>query len=800
MQNRRLWVFRLITFILLPLLLLAGLEGTLRLIAPGHSTDFTTRTVVDGVAVRRENARFAWQFFPAGIAREPLAISFPDEKPESAYRIFVLGGSSAQGDPEPTYGFSRILGLMLERRYPGVHFELINTAMTAINSHVVYPIAQEVAGLQADLFVIYLGNNEVVGPYGAGTVFAPLLPSLPFIRFLMSVKASHIGQNLARLLQRLGPEEAGGAERWRGMAMFLDRQVRADDPGMEKVYSHFRANLEDTLDVIRSGGAEAMVSTVATNLRDSAPFASQHRDHSSERDLAKWDEFHAKGVALAEAGRYPEACAQLLAAEKLDDTHAGLQFLLGRCHGEMGESREALRRYRLAQELDTLRFRADSGINRIIRETAADRADEGVFLVDAAKEMEARSANGIPGGDLFYEHVHMNFRGNYLLAKSLFQQLERILPSEVVRFRDEDGDLPTFEESMRALALTGYDRHRIAAEVLDRLGRPPFTNQLNHDEVMEQAQRREAELRRFTTPDGLLEARREYEQALRGRGEDPWLHHNFAMLLYAAGSFEAAAEQLRIFLAFFPQHAVARERLLAALIQMGRFEEAADSSREALRIDPDSNAAKYALAVSYSKLGKEEEAIAFYRSLLRDDPERAPDIYNELGQLYFRKARHAEAIEAFKAGIGAADDAGRGDRPDMAFNLGVAFKREGRTEAATRAFSEAISGYRKRIQKNPRSATLHLGLGSVYVEMRNFVKAAESFRMAIESKPADLQAHLNLARSLEAQGHLREAQEALRAGEDRMLLLGERESAGALQRYRGALQARTDQRVRGTSR
>jgi tetratricopeptide (TPR) repeat protein len=626
MQNRRLWVFRLITFIGVPLLLLAGLEGALRFIAPGHPTDFTTRVVVDGVAARRENARFAWQFFPAGIAREPLTISFPEEKPERAYRIFVLGGSSAQGDPEPTYGFSRILGLMLERRYPGVDFEIINTAMTAINSHVVYPIAREVAGFQGDLFVIYLGNNEVVGPYGAGTVFAPLLPSLPFIRFLIFVKASHIGQNLTRLLQWLGPEEAGGAERWHGMAMFLDRQVRADDPGMEKVYSHFRGNLEDTLNVIRRGGAEVLVSTVATNLRDSAPFASQNRDGSSEGDLAKWNEFHAKGVALLEAGRTAEASAQLLAAEKLDDTHAGLQFLLGRCHWELGESREALRRYRLAQELDTLRFRADGRINRIIRETAADRADEGIFLVDAAKEMEAGSSNGIPGGDLFYEHVHMNFRGNYLLAKSLFQQIEQILPSEVARFREEDGDLPTFEESMHALALTGFDRHRIAAEVLDRLGRPPFTNQLNHDEVMEQAQRREAELRSFTTPEGLLAARREYEQALQRRGEDPWLRHNFAMLLYGAGRFEAAAEQLRIVLASFPQHAVARERLLASLIQMGRFEEALLASREALRIAPEFNAAKYALAVSYSKLGKEDEAIARYRSLFWEDPERSPDI------------------------------------------------------------------------------------------------------------------------------------------------------------------------------
>ena len=624
-------------------------------------------------------------------------------------------------------------------------------------------------------------------------------PSLPFIRFLMSSKASHIGQNLARLVRRLRPE-AGRAERWHGMEMFLDRQVRADDPGMEKVYSHFRVNLEDTLDVIGRGGAKAVVSTVATNLRDSAPFASQHRDLFSERDLAKWDELHAKGVALAEAGRYAEASAHLLEAEKLDDTHAGLQFLLGRCHWEMGDSREAMRRYRLARELDTLRFRADSRINQIIRETAADRAEEGIFLVDAAREMEARSARGIPGSDLFHEHVHMNFRGNYLLAKSVFQQIEEILPSEMARSRAEDGRLPTFEESMRGLALTGFDRHRIAAEVLDRLGRPPFTNQLNHEEAMEQAQRREAELRRFTTPDGLLEARREYEQALQGRGDDPWLHHNFAMLLYQAGSFEATAEQLRIFLASFPQHAVARERLLASLIQMGRFGEAVDRSREALRIDPDFDAAKYTMAVSYSKLGKHGEAIAIYRGLLRDDPDRVPDIYNELGQLYVQKARHAEAIEAFEAGIRAADEAGRGDRPDMEYNLGVVLKREGRTESANRAFSEAISGYRKRIRENPRSVRLHLALGSVYVEMREFSKAAESFRLAVASNPADLQAHLNLARSLEAQGRLREAQEVLRKGEDDMLLLEQRESARALQRYRGALKARAGERVRGTSR
>ena len=43
--------------------------------------------------------------------------------------------------------------------------------MTAINSHVILPIARECARRDGDLWIIYMGNNEMVGPFGAGTVF-----------------------------------------------------------------------------------------------------------------------------------------------------------------------------------------------------------------------------------------------------------------------------------------------------------------------------------------------------------------------------------------------------------------------------------------------------------------------------------------------------------------------------------------------------------------------------------------------------------------------------------------------------
>jgi len=792
MNNRRLWIFRIITFILVPALLLGILEAGFRLLAPGYSTDFISKTVVDGVTVYRANDKFSWQFFPPEIAREPLEFAFPAEKAVNTYRIFVLGGSAAQGDPEPSYGFSRILELMLEHRYPDVRFEVVNTAVTAINSHVVYQIAREMAPLRADLFILYLGNNEVVGPYGAGTVFSPISPSLTFIRSAILLRSSRIGQNLARVSRLLQPEQ-DKMKKWRGMEMFLDQQVRAGDPGMDKVYSHFRANLEDILTLIRRAAAKAIVSTVGTNLRGSAPFASQHRQSFSEQEKNRWDELYQKGMNLAGAGRCGEASAPLLEAEKIDGAYADLQFLLGRCHAEMGEHREAMRRYRLARDLDTLRFRADTRINQIIGEVAANRVSEGIFLVDAARDFEAASVNGIPGGDQFYDHVHMTFEGNYLLAKALFQQIEKILPLEIEVADEGSGRLLTLEESVLGLALTGFDRHRISVEVLQRLAKPPSTNQLDHQEEMERARRKEEELRRaYTTPDALLEARRQYQRALQETKGDPWLNYNFAMLHYASGDFEAAAEQLRIFLASLPHHPVARERLLASLIQLGRFDEAVDRCQEALRIDPDFHAAKYTLAFAYSKSGKGEKATAVYRELLRADPDRAPDVYNQLGQLHVQQEQYAEAIEAFREGIKAGVDSGEGIRPDLTYNLGVALRRDGQIEEAAEAFSRAVSGYLEKIQKNPRSGRLYFALASVYAEMREFQSATHYFRMAVVSDPADLQAQMHLARSLEVQGRLDEAMEALNAGVEEMLRLDRQDSARTLQRYRDALESKRD--------
>ncbi len=143
MTRRRVWLFRLLSATLAPLLFLCLLEGGLRLFGYGYPTDFFLP--ISGRSAWTTNQRFGWQFFPPAIARWPEVCELPFAKDEDTCRIFIVGESAAEGVPEPAFAFGRMLEAMLRQRYPGVRFEVVNAAMTAINSSVIVPIARQCA-------------------------------------------------------------------------------------------------------------------------------------------------------------------------------------------------------------------------------------------------------------------------------------------------------------------------------------------------------------------------------------------------------------------------------------------------------------------------------------------------------------------------------------------------------------------------------------------------------------------------------------------------------------------------------
>jgi tetratricopeptide (TPR) repeat protein len=509
--------------------LLAALEGALRLFGVGFTTDLTTPCTLQGQPAACYNLFFPAPFFPPGMIKTPQAYAIPADKPANTYRIFVLGESAAMGDPDPAYAFSRYLEVMLRQRYPAMKFEVVNTGSVAINSHVLLPLAEGLAKQKPDLFIIYSGNNEVVGPYGPGTALTSGGMSIPLIRAGIFMRSTRLGQ----LLTQIGAQK----KEWGGMEMFLDKQVPASSPLMAHVYENYGRNLRDTVAVARAAGARVIVSTVATNVRDCAPFASMHREGLKLEDLELWNALVKQGSDSENARDFAAALKAYAAAVKLDDQYAELEFRIARVLWMQGDYPGAKQHFLRARDLDTLRFRADSRINEINRSAAETT---GAEVVDTEEIFSRQSPNGVIGSDLIYEHVHMTPLGNYLLARAIFLEIASKMPVVAPPAAQADDGVLQEADCEKLLAFTPHDRTRIANEMLQRLQKPPFTNQVNHsDQLLRLAMQAEV-------PDeNPADTSAEYRWAIARNPSDRILRYNYGLFLFGYDR-NAAVAQLRL--------------------------------------------------------------------------------------------------------------------------------------------------------------------------------------------------------------------------------------------------------------
>jgi tetratricopeptide (TPR) repeat protein len=468
----RIWLYRLIAAVGIPAALLLALEGCLRLSGYGRPATFLIPDSRPGFV--RTNPDFLASFMPGSFDLRPLNFRVAIRKPPNSMRVVVLGESAAQGIPVPSFGFAAQLRAQLRARYPGREIEVINTGIVAINSHVVYQVARELAGYSPDLFVVYMGNNEVVGPYGPGCAYLSEMPPLWVIRLSVFVKSTRTGQLAASLVGRLGARHGAPAE-WGGMAMFANNAVAGDDPRLDAVYGNFRQNLRDIVRVARGSGAETILCTVVSNLRDCAPLLSMHRAGMTPEDLEHWRLSFSRGRIEWLLGKTDRAAADLKDALRMDPQYADTAFMLGSIEMAGGESTDARIHFIEAEHWDALRFRPDARINQIIRETAAESAS-GVRLVDAATDLgsDARSTVEPAGRNVLFEHVHLDWNGNYRLARSIAEA-----------FSPADGGKSAWLDSAACSAAVGYTRHgrlSVLQKIATIVQNPPFTNQLTYPE------------------------------------------------------------------------------------------------------------------------------------------------------------------------------------------------------------------------------------------------------------------------------------------------------------------------------
>lgn len=724
LSRRKAWCFRIIALLGAPLFLLGMVELILRLAGFGYPTAFLLPSENHGEKTWVQNNQFGWRFFGAQMARLPHPISISQHKAPGTIRVFVFGESAAFGDPKSRFGFPRMLQAILELRHPGVKFEVVNAAMTAINSHTIVPIARDCASASGDVWVVYMGNNEVVGPFGAGTVFGPQSLSLPVIRTSLNLKATRTGQLFDSLAGVFRPPPPSKSE-WGGMAMFLDQRIRPNDPRMANVYRNFERNLADIIEAGHKCGAGIVISTVAVNLKDCAPFASLHRPDLSANQLGDWDAAVKRGAAAEEAGDWQTAWSSFHQAAALDDTFAELRFRLGRCALALHEPEEANKQFTAARDLDALRFRCDTQLNEIIRRASVNRDRDRILFADAERAFAEASPDGLPGSDLFYEHVHLTFRGNYLLATTIARQVEQLLPAAAT---SAPHPWPEISECAARLAWTGQADQLALSEILGRLADAPFTWQFNHAEQVRHLSELSRRLGPPDSPGTLRDARTSCESALARFPDDALLHQQLAELKQAAGDHPGAAEEAQRSLDLLPSNPEARSLLGLELAQQQKYEQASSAFREVFRLNFEDVWARQNFAICLQKLGRKEEAIGAFKQALAIKP-RFGLGWLGLGQLYEKMGKTNEAAGCYQKAL-----ANPIHRADELTTLA-------RFCQSRKWFAAAGTNYLEAIKLSPSDANLRVEAGQLLATSGRHAEAAECFAEACQLSPNWGEAH-----------------------------------------------------------
>ena len=745
-RGARLWFFRLAAAVLIPALFLLTVELGMRLASYGYATAFIV-PVAGRDDVVTTNPRFGWRFFPRLLARSPVPLEIPEER-HDAFRIFVTGGSAARGTPDSAYAFGRMLEVLLEQAYPDSRFEVHNAAMTAINSHVVREVVRDCAAQGSDLFVVYLGNNEVVGPYGAGTVFGEFSPNLAAIRAALALKSTRFGQGLEAAL--------GGAHRdnrqaeWRGMEMFLEQRVAADDPRLEEVYEHFRRNLVDIVRTAHRNRAQTLLVTVATNLRDQPPFASLHRRDLSDQDAERWLALYRLGIQAAEADDPAAALTHWRQAERLDGQHAELQFQIGRAMLMLGQPAEATRYLIRARDLDALRFRADTRINEILRQVAMTETERRVTLVDADRLFVAggEGVPALPGRRFFHEHVHLTFAGNLALANAVFEHVANRLPKTYIR--DPSVVMPNASEMADRLAFTAFDHAELEADILRIVSRPPFTGQFGNAEDVASRWDDLARLRSELDRQAWEKARLSYRHRLQEDPDDLELRRRFASLLLRRDPAQSI-EHWRLLLERLPEVASWRASLATALTDAGQSEEALAELDLLRNLEGESAGWHVNRGTVFERQQRYDEADQAYRRALQQQPRHTLARFN-LATSALRRGEVAQAAELFQDLLS--------DRSDFA----PAHHSLGRCLEQLDQPTAAADSYRRAIEADPGLAAAHNSLGLLLEKQQSLAAAASSYRRALAFQPDHALAHFNLADLLLGLGEAVEATRLYRKG------------------------------------
>jgi tetratricopeptide (TPR) repeat protein/lysophospholipase L1-like esterase len=378
------WLFNLL-IALIPVLLFVMLEFVLRLFHYGDNYSLFIDHPDDMYREYRiVNPKVGAKYFQQLEYTEPARDIFLRKKPEDCFRIFVMGSSTVIGFPyENNLMFSRILQERLQDAYPDKKIEMVNTAITAINSFTLLDFMPQILDEKPDAILVYAGHNEFYGAFGVGSAEA-VSHNRILIRLHLKLMNSKLYQALRNIIGGIGRTFSAGTAPSRGTLMskvVKKADIIYNSKDYRKGIRYFEKNYGAMLDLARKNNVPVFASDLVSNIRDIRPF---------------------KSIA---SGNYKEA---------------DYYYKEARAAEQKNEFQKAKENYITARDYDCIRFRASGEINEKIRSLAIEYKAN---YVPTLALFESNSPHQIVGNNLLTEHVHPNIEGQFLLADAFYQAI-----------------------------------------------------------------------------------------------------------------------------------------------------------------------------------------------------------------------------------------------------------------------------------------------------------------------------------------------------------------------------------------
>jgi tetratricopeptide (TPR) repeat protein len=613
--------------------------------------------------------------------------SFPMRKGPGTYRIFCLGGSTTYGRPyDDRTSFAGWLRSYLDALDPGRDWEVINAGGISYASYRVALLMEELVEYEPDLFIIYTGQNEFLerrtyaGIQDIPAWIRKVNLLLGHTRVFTALENAISGSRSSRTAKSNEGATLLPAE----VKTILDGSVGPtdyvrDDELRNDIVEHYRFNLERMIEIARRAGAGVMFVRPASNLGHCAPFKSEFSSGLSESVREQWSR-------LMEQARHADDPAQALVmveqALALDPRRADSHYLHGEILRVRGDNLAAAAAFSRALNEDVCSLRAPDEVLDALGQVCATRE---VPLVDYESLVERGSPGGIPGEEIFLDHVHPTIEGNRILGEALFGEL---VDQGIATPSDTWG--PEVQNMVEIRLLAGIDQKEHAAalrnlsKVLHWAGKfeeaealalraldldpedPAALLQLGLARKQE-GRFEEAELlflraiaiepragelhgalgSLFLVDGRPAEARTALIEAVTLRPDDPTILNNFGLALLLTGDAELALAEFGRVHEIDPTDARSWNNQGSAELELRRFGAAVTSYSRALELVPEYVAAHYGLAVALGQTGEDEKATRSLERVIELDRDHVRAHY-ALGTLHRRNDRTAQAIKEFE--------------------------------------------------------------------------------------------------------------------------------------------------------